>query len=208
MDDPSRFSVGEFEFLGAVWNALLPHDLPRSTYPRHNLLHLHSTPCLLRWVFRPGQGTHPSSSCTRSVCLDDDELLARTTELFQEDRHATFDRGTSEVQRFIHLLEALGLTGMVGELLSHFFDELFPTRCARILAHHLSSAVVPDADDEECCHVPSVWLSLFYELLSLTSLFSWSYLTTYLDRAFLETRQLWYWGNVPSCENSHSIFRG
>ena len=145
MDDRNGFQHADLELLVASWEAAGSKKIPELTRPRYNLLHFHSTSCLLRWKFEMTTSTQPSLLCTRSICLDDQEFSARPS-IFNEQ----FDRqGMDKIRCVFNMLEVMNLTGTIGELVSQFFDHHFPLRCAKILSAQLHPVRLLGSDDED-----------------------------------------------------------
>ena len=145
MDGPNGFHKKDLELLFVIWGGLDSRKLPESTAPRYTLLHLHSTPCLLRWKFETTVTKQISHPCARSNCLDDQDLLSYPA-VFNEQ----FDQeGMDEIRRVINMLEGMNLTGTIVDLLSQFFDDRLPLRCAHILSAQLHPVRLMGSDDDD-----------------------------------------------------------
>ena len=128
-----------------LWDGAFDSNLPRrsASLPEYDLLHFHSTACLIQWKF---ERNHRSYSCTSSICLDEAELVARCSVMFDNGEHS--EGGQWKVFK---LLGDLDLTWMVGDLLSCTLDGAFPLRCAqkfaRVTYDHIGPT--PDSDPED-----------------------------------------------------------
>ena len=146
MDEHSSLHWTEAEYLIVLWAEISFGGVSETSDSRYSLLHFHSTNCLLHWTFDLSSNNRSASPCTRQICLDDQELLHRT-DAFRKDL-GDFKWRMADKYDVLDLLKAVGSTGMVGVSLSHFFDNLFPLRCARILYNQLTPLCIPRDGDE------------------------------------------------------------
>ena len=117
---------------------------------RHSLLHFHSTNCLCRCMFDRNANSDAVFACSQQTCLDEQELLDRPNAFPKYFGILSWDSdNTAGILDVFDLLKAIDLTGMIGQLLSHFFDNLFPLRCARILHCHLTPIYILGEGDED-----------------------------------------------------------